>query len=376
MRVSHRARTAAFGLAALVVLTTACSPLKLALDARTRVPSITPSVTAVRQVATSTPSIPPGLLSTPFFGRLIQPLLERLYTATPTPTQTPTPTASITPTRTPLPTFTPQPTLTPTPTNTPRPTLTLTPTETPPVPRVAGLFPFHDADGQTVDWSYTRITDVQWKPDGQVQRMSAFLSFQLQDRAIHRTNAQLLGKDMTFYYLNTQHDFGSGMKPVDLIIGGEWGHDVPVGSLSSSGAYFVEAIKLDPGASFDPYQVHVQANQTYADRQPDLQGGMFISDFADTLAGLPDDVIVVAEHPIVIPDSRFWDIEYYLNNVPFMAARYYPWIELNPLGKVTGISAYAQAMAQNILHRDPLPASQGGGPELFSSDTMVLIPAK
>jgi hypothetical protein len=367
---------AALALAVAGLLAAACSPLELMVAARTRVPTPTPSVTAVLSVDTATPTLPPGLLSTPFFGKLLQPLLDRLYTATPTPTNTPTPTATVTPTRTPLPTFTFTPTKTPTPTPTPRPTLTPTATETPPVPRQSVLFPFNDADGQLVDWSYARITDVQWDQNGKVQRMSAFLSFQLQDRAIHRMTAQVLSKDMTFYYLNAQHDFGSGLQPVDLIIGGEWGTDVPLGSLSSSGSYFVEAVKLDPGASFDPYRLHVQAAQSYATREPDLQGGMFISDFANTLAALPDGLIVLAEHPVIIPDSSFWDIEYYLNYVPFMAARYYPWVELNPLGKVTGDSAYAQAMAQNLLHHGSLPASQGGGPALFSSAMLVMIPAK
>jgi hypothetical protein len=236
------------------------------------------------------------------------------------------------------------------------------------------LFPYRDLDGATVDWGYTRITDLLRDKNGKVIKLSAFLGFQLLDRAIHRTTVPIQGKDLTVYYLNTQHEFNGQVTPVWLIIGGEWGKDVPIRGLSSSGSYFIETLNLAPGADFDPFNIHYQALKDYPRRIEPYRSEAFISDFEHTLQGLPDELIVAADHPILIPASSYPDIEYYFKNTPFMAARFQSLVALNQLGKITGPSEYAQALADTVLNNAALPSPSGA--LTYSSAILVLIPGK
>ncbi|MDD5369587.1 MAG: hypothetical protein PHQ40_10905 [Anaerolineaceae bacterium] len=328
---------------------------------------------------TATPTQPSptaagGFLTTPVFGPLVKPFIRALYTSTATATATDTSTPTSTATRTPLPTFTSPATATFTPSNTPRPTLTLTPSETPPPSRPARLFPFHDLDGAAVDWGYTRVTDLLRDKNGKVIKLSAFLSFQLLDRAIHRTTTPIQGKDLTVYYLNVQHDFNGKLLPVWLIIGGEWGKDVPIRALSSSGSYFIETLTLAPGAVFDPFNIHNQARKDYPRRIEPYKGEVFISDFEHTLQDLPDELIVVADHPILVPASSYPDIEYYFKNTPFLAARFQSLVALNELGKITSPSQYAQGLADTVMNHSALPNTVGS--LTYSSAVLVLIPGK
>lgn len=319
-----------------------------------------------------------GFLSTPVFGPLVKPFIQALYTSTPTstPTVTLTPTNTATPTstatRTPLPTFTY--TFTPTFTTTPTvlPSLTPTASDTPAPERPARLFPFKDLDGQRVDWGYTRVTDIGYDKTGKLNKLSAFLAFQLIDRAVHNTTIQLLGKDLTVYYLNVQHDFNGKTTPVQLILGGEWGKDVPIRALTSSGSYFIEAITLAPGAVFDPFNMHNQSVKNYLNRKEPYQGGVFLTDFERSLATLPEDLILVADHPVIVPASSYPDIEYYFQNTPFMAARFQPLVSLNLLGKISGSSPYAQALAKTILNNATPPEQQ----LVYPNALLVLIPGK
>ena len=335
--------------------------------------ALSPSFTPTPLPFTNTP--PAGFLATPLFGPLIGPAIRALNsrTPTPTPTQTNTPTATPTPTRTatrtPLPTFTATFTSTFTITPTPRPSITLLPTETSAPSRPARLFPFYDLDGTLVDWGYTRISDLSYDKNGKILRLSAFLSFQLLDRGIHRTTVRILDRDLTLYYLNTQHEFDGKVKPVMLILGGAWGMDVPTSAIPGIGSFFIEAITLKPGAPFDPYNIHNQSVKNYASKLEPYQGGVFFPDFERSLATLPDALILAADHPILMPASSNPDIEYYLKNTPFLAARFQPLVTLNPLGMVTGPSPYALSLADTLLKNAPPPEDL-----LFPSATLVLIP--
>ena len=204
------------------------------------------------------PTLPAGPLSTPLFGPLVNPLLNKLYTPTATLTSTITltptltPTLTSTPTRTPLPTFTFTPTDTATATVTPRPSLTPTATETPIPARPATLFPVNDLDGKRINWGYERITELLWDQNRKPTNLSAFMAFQLLDRGIHRKTIQVLGKDLTVYYLNAQHEFDGQMRPVQVIIGGEWGKDVPTNAITSPSSFFIPALVLPPGSDLRP----------------------------------------------------------------------------------------------------------------------------
>ena len=42
---------------------------------------------------------------------------------------------------------------------------------------------------------------------------------------------------MTAYYLNVTHEFAGQVLPVHLIISGEWGKDVPISAMLTSGTF-------------------------------------------------------------------------------------------------------------------------------------------
>lgn len=98
---------------------------------------LTPKPTAVvtSPTPTDTPPVTPTITSKPSPTETPTPTQTLTPTSTPTPTNTPSPTpttgATPTPTPTVTPTATPTPTVTPTPTNTPTPTHSPTPTSTP-----------------------------------------------------------------------------------------------------------------------------------------------------------------------------------------------------------------------------------------------------
>jgi hypothetical protein len=356
-------RTLLFLLLALVL--TGCQPAAFVQQAL-------PTLTAPALPALAT--LPGGELATPALGPLVNPLLQNLYTATPTQTPTVTPTPTATPTRTPLPTFTPRPTETLTPSKTPRPTLTPTATETPAPPRLAQLFPFKDLDGNVVDWSYARITDLLWDKDGHAVTLSAFLSVQLLDRGIHRETIQVLGKDLTVYYLNGQHEFNGQMRPLQVVIDGEWGKDVTLTNITSGGSFFIPAQALKPGEPFDSVNIHLQSVKNYPDKLETYQGGMLVSDFQALLAAQPDQLIVLVDGPVRVPPSSYTVIDYYFQQTPFMAARYWPLVAFNPLKQVVRPSDYAWALVDTIWKNQPLAEQGLPDPLTYAATNLVLVP--
>ena len=291
---------------------------------------------AVPPAARAAGTQPSGPLSTPLFGPLLDPLLRLLYT--------------------------------------PTPTLTPTPSETPIPARTAVLFPVNDLDGTRITWGYERVTELRWDQNGKTTDLWAFLSFQLMDRGIHRYTIQVLGKDLTVYYLNAQHEFNGQMRPVRVIIDGEWGTDVPLNAIVSPSSFFIPARVLSPGERFDPNNIHLQSVKNYADALPDYQGGMQLVDFERALAAQPDALILLADGPVRADPSTYTDIDYYFRQVPFLAARYWPLAALDPLQKVKGPSPYAWALVDHLLKSAPLPDQGIPDPLTYSSSFLVLLP--
>jgi len=323
-----------------------------------------------------------------FFSRpILEPLVKLLSSATPTvtitpspnptitltPTITPTATATITSTptatRTRLPTFTPTQSLTPTTSGTPLPSATPTLTETPAATRLAQLFPVRDSEGRVIDWSYGRYTEYRLDSQNQTASFSAFVAFRLIDRAIHRETLRVAGRDVTAYYLNVLHEFAGQILPVHLIISGEWGKDVPVSAMSTSGSFFITALTLSPGAQFNPLAIHRDANRNYPDRPLEYQG-MLITDFQKILANQPNEVIVLADHPIIPHPDTYADIEYYFQNTPYLAARYAPLVTLDAQGKVAGPSPLARALTESILNGVRMPSA---ATVYYSSDVLIFL---
>jgi len=257
-------------------------------------------------------------------------------------------------------------------------TLTPTPTETTAPLDPAQLFPIRDREGRTIDWGYQRISEVRRDPEtNQVVGLSAFLSFRLLDRAIHRETVQVLGKPLTVYYLNTSHEFGTladagreavRTEPVKLVLSGEWGRDVPLASLTNPGSFFVTTLLVPYQTGFDPYRVHLDANRDLPDRKPEYRD-LFLVELERLLAELPDPLILVAEGPILVDPAGYGELSFSIQNVPYLTARYLPLVTLDEEGEVISPSSPAVTLANTLLKGGPLLEA----PESFSNSVLVLI---
>jgi len=190
------------------------------------------------------------------------------------------------------------------------------------------------------------------------------------DRGIHRETIQVSGgKDLTVYYLNALHEFGPQTETVRLVLSGEWGQDVPIGSLSTSGSFFVTTLVLPPGTIFDPTQIHRQASEDFTSRSPEYQG-IFLAQLQEELSRLPEELIIFAEHPVLLEQEDYPDLEFYFQNTPYLAARYWPLTQVDENGRATGPSDWANALTRYLLEEEPVPA----GPLDFPVDVLVFLP--
>ena len=292
--------------------------------------------------------------------------------STDTPTPTPTPTATFTPTITLTSTFantiTPLPSNTPTLTQTPFPTLSPTPSPTTAPLQPAVLFDYQDTSGRTVDWSYIHVTQIGYDLLNQVNDLWAFMSFQLQDRAIHQRNYTFLGETITVYYLNVAHDFNGNLLPVQLIIGGTAGANIPIEDIPADGSAYLQVKILDANDPFSPYITHRDANRAYALREESYPL-MFISELQALLPTLPEQVILLSDHPILFPQGDWTQIKLDMQRVNYLAARYHIFFEMDPYDRLTGPSDLAVTLRDHILNGTPVPA----GYYAFSSQTLIII---
>lgn len=351
------------------------------------------ALTSPRAAATALVSPTPTATLSIFFpsatsgplGGLLDPLIQGLFTPTSTatasliptatqtvpPTRTSTPTLTFTPTvsatRTRLPTSTATATLSPTPSRTATASATPTVTSTPAALQPARLFPMRDGSGRTMDWSYQRITSVQLIGT-EPAAMQAFLGFQLMDRAIHSETIRLLDKDLTIYYLNAAHQFEDQLQPVRVILSGEWGRDISLAGLSTSGSFFVRTRLLTSNQGFDAFTIHREAAAVPAGGSEKYQD-MFIRDLEAALHRLPQELILMAEGPVLVDPDVYPDVDQYFANAPYLAARYWPWVSLDDLGHVKAPSDVSLRLADHLYHSDPL----GSPPLYFSSSLLVLI---
>jgi hypothetical protein len=295
-------------------------------------------------------------------------------TPSPTPSITPTftltlpPTATIT--RTPPPTWTHVPTLTFTPTLTPTLIPTITPSETPAPLAPAQLFTFRDADGRLIDWSYAHISSYTTNEHGAAKTLTAYLAFQLMDRAIHHETVMYDSQTLTIYYLNVQHDFSGSLLPVKLILSAASGADVPLSLIPGGGGAYLRLRMLPLWDGFDAFAFHRDANKPYADRSrryPDV----LLADLEKLLPALPSSLIVLADAQVLFdPDTLAYTVKYNLDTVPYLAARYMPFLAVDDYDRATGPNPEATSLANHLIHLDPFP----NGIPYYSSDTLVLIP--
>lgn len=293
-------------------------------------------------------------------------------TITPTPTQTLTPTITHTPTptqtTTPANTITPRPSNTPTITLTPFPTLTPTPTPTQPEPRPAILFPFTDVNERTVDWSYFHVTRIGFNRLDEVNDLWAFMSFQLLDRGIHQRNFIFLDETITVYYLNVAHDFNGELLPMQLVIGGTPGENVPIEDIPAGGTAYAQVQVRESWQNFDPYIIHRDANRDYELRESDYPL-LFIKDLQALLPTLPDEIILLADHPILFPRDDWPQVKLDMERVAFLAARYQPFFEFDDLDRLVDQSDFAYDLRDYLLLNDEMPESYYA----YSSKTLIII---
>ena len=285
---------------------------------------------------------------------------------TSTPTATLVPTLTLTPTL--VPTITPTPTRTPTQTLTPYPTLTATPTATQVTPRPAILPRLVDTDGKMVDWSYAYVTNLGYAGTGEVNQLSALLAFRLLDRTIYRRNLNFMSQDVTIYYLNVVHDFNGAEIPMGLVIGGTFGRDIPLSLIPAGGSSYVQTLQLTNAEPLDPFLIHRDANLAYAKRSLVLTD-LLLTDLEDLLPTLPDELIVLADHPILFPKNDWQQAKLDMTRVSALMARYYPLFELDAYDRIVGQSDFAFALRDHLLKGADMPA----GIYFYASQTLVLV---
>ena len=284
------------------------------------------------------------------------------------PTSTPTPTFTSTPTRTLANTITPQPTNTPTVTSTPYPSLSPTPSPTTIESNPSELFSYRDANGKTVNWSYFHITELNTTNLEDVDDLWAFLAFQLLDRGIHQRNFEFLDQTITVYYLNVAHEFNGQLFPMQLVLGGVYGSGVAIANIPAANSLYLQYQVRQSWESFDPYTIHRDANRTYDLREPDYPLRL-LQDFQATLASLPNEVILLADHPILFHPDDWWQIKLGMSRVSSLAARYQPFFEIGELDRLVDQSEFAYALRDHILTNMDIPESLYA----FSAKTIIII---
>ncbi len=292
------------------------------------------------------------------------PTASATLTPTSTTTHTPTPTQTTTPAHT----ITPRPSNTPTVTTTPYPSVSPTPPPTQVTPRPAVLFPYEDINGKLVDWSYIHVTQMGFNRLDEVNDLWAFMAFQLLDRAIYQRNFTFLSETITVYYLNVAHEFNGEMMQMQLVLGGTSGANIAIDDIPAGGTAYVQVQVRDSQEDFAPYVTHRDANRAYENRE-DSYPLLFLKDLQTMLPELPDEIILLADHPILIPPDDWPQIKLDMQRVSYLAARYHPFFEIDAYDRLSDQSDFAYALRDHILHGWHMQE----GLYAYSSQTLIII---
>ena len=301
-----------------------------------------------------------------------QPRYEGRPTARPTPlpTKTATPTSTYTPS--PVPTVTSSPTNTPTPSPTPLPSPTPTFTPTPIPPRAATLFPLTAGGARTVDWSYYYISRKESRTDGSLLSLSATVAFQLLDRGIHHETLRILDQDVTVYYLRVSHTFNQVPIETRLVLTGYFGKDVPISALPADGSAYISLRSQNSDAVFEPWRIHQDWQQPYEQRV-ELFDDLLLSEFELLLADLPDEVIVLAHHPVIWPPDTWTQAVLDMSRISAQAARLQPFFEFDDFNILLGQSDVARAWADYLTESQPIPEELKEDGMSFSAEYLIII---
>ncbi len=286
-------------------------------------------------------------------------------TLTPSITRSPTPTFTTTPAFT----ITMRPSQTPTVTNTPYRTLSATPSPSPIPEQPAVLFDYEDIFGSPVNWSYHYVTEIGYDPlKMKVNHLSAWMAFQLLDRGIHQRNFYFLGEPITVYYLNVAHEFNGQHQPMQLVLGGTPGENIPIQQIPAGGTAYLQVRFMDASEKFSPQVMFREANLSFDAREEDSPF-IFIKDLQAILPTLPDEVILLANHPVLVPQGSWPRIKLDMQRVSYFAARYQPFFELDAHDRIVDQSDFAYYLQDYLLEDKSIPSGLYG----FSSQTLVIV---
>lgn len=230
------------------------------------------------------------------------------------------------------------------------------------------LFPYQDNFSKAIDWSYTHVTQIGYDRLNEVNDLWAFMAFQLLDRGIHQRNFRFLGETITVYYLNVAHEFDGELLPMQLVIGGTSGANVDIKELPAGGTAYLQVSIRDGSRPFSPRVAHQDANAAFSESNEEYPL-LFLKDLQTLLPDLPDEIILLANHPIMVPRNDWPQVKLDMARVSFLAAGYQPFFELDPYDRIVDQSAFAYALRDHILEGAEMPL----GIYAFSSRNLVII---
>ena len=298
------------------------------------------------------------------------PIYEGRPTAFPTEAATntiePSPTYTLTPA--PTATLTPTPTLTPSPTIEPSPTATSTPT---PIPtQLAGL-PVLSDGSRIVNWDYAYITGKENREDGGLISLSAMVAFQLMDRGIHSEVINVLGDEVTVFYLRVRHEYNDMVSEVKLVLTGVYGSGLDIRSLPADGSTYISYHTRRATDLFEPWKLHQEWSLPASQREP-LFTSIRLAELEDYLRSLPDDVILLADHPIILPRDDWNQVYLDMDSLSASAARFAPFFAFNELNQMTGQTTMATLWQNHLLSGADIPADQHNK-MVYSAEYLVFV---
>ena len=189
----------------------------------------------------------------------------------------------------------------------------------------------------------------------EVNDLWAFMSFQLLDRAIYHRNLDFLGETITVYYLNVAHEFDGEMVTMQLVLGGTAGTNIAIEDIPAGGTAYLQMQVREAWESFAPYVTHRDANRAY-EYSSESYPLIFLKDLQALLPTLPDEIILLADHPILFPQDDWPQIKLDMQRVSYLAARYQPFFETDDYNRLVDQSDFAYALRDHILNGWDMPA--------------------
>lgn len=300
-----------------------------------------------------------------------KPRYEGRPTAFPTEAPTNTPIPSPTETYTPVPTstLTPTPSMTPTATLVPTPTPTYTATFIP--TQLAALPTLITGNDKVVDWSYFYLTEKENREDGSLANLSAMVAFQLVDRGIHRETIRILGEDVTIFYLRVRHDFDENLMETKLILTGFYGSGLEIRNLPADGSTYVSIHERRASDLFEPWKLHQEWTLPADQREP-----LFLTIRLDALEKflreLPNQVILLADHPVILERDSWNQIYLNMDRISASAARFSPFFAFNELNQMTGQTTMAIVWQNYLVNSSDIPADLYDR-MVFSADYLIFV---